>query len=442
MDKKGIRYLAQCYDLDSGEVTEEILLSDEAISKANTLKELGYLHAEQIDFLKKIQDFKIKQQMELYTPTNCPLCNLRIRKQGTFSSRFHGVLTDHKVPMQRVSCSCGWISQSSIDGLYGSSMHPDLLEKQAKQGGEESYEKSSKSLDADSAMKRSINSHSQIFKSVKCVAEQLETIKLSDNYGKPAETAKDLIVNIDGGHIKARGDKRSFEAMLATVHRPENLQYVDKNHNAITSKTIVASAKDDDQVTMKTLLKSACRAQGMTKQSSVTCLADGADNCWSIAHSISNDCLEITFVLDWHHIAMKFKNIAIPEEQKALYDKVKWHLWHGKSESGLIRLEQLKCLIKDESIVRKLDKLSTYINNNKEGIINYGTRKRKGLPYTSNLAESTVNTLINDRQKGKQKMLWGRDGAHNVLQIRTSIASKSWTTDWEKVEKILYKEVA
>ena len=41
--------------------------------------------------------------------------------------------------------------------------------------------------------------------------------------------------------------------------------------------------------------------------------------------------------------------------------------------------------------------------------------------YTSNLAESTVNTLINDRQKGKQKMLWGRDGAHNVLQIRASV---------------------
>ena len=42
MDKKGIRYLAQCYDLDSGEVTEEILLSDEAISKANTLKAQSY----------------------------------------------------------------------------------------------------------------------------------------------------------------------------------------------------------------------------------------------------------------------------------------------------------------------------------------------------------------------------------------------------------------
>ena len=148
--KTGMRFVAQHYDVATGKILDESILESTALSKASTLKELGYLHVEQIDFLKKIQDFKIKQQMELYTPTNCPLCNLRIRKQGTFSSRFHGVLTDHKVPMQRVSCSCGWISQSSIDGLYGSSMHPDLLEKQAKQGGEESYEKSSKSLDADS----------------------------------------------------------------------------------------------------------------------------------------------------------------------------------------------------------------------------------------------------------------------------------------------------
>ena len=283
---RGIRYLAQCFDLETGATLEEIILSDETVSKATSLKELGYLHAEQIDFLKKIQDFKIKQQMELHTPINCLRCDLRVRKQGVFNSKFHGVLTDHKVSMQRVSCSCGWISESSIEGLYGSSMHPDLLEKQAIQGSQDSYEKSSKSLDADSAMKRPINSHSQIFKSVKCVAEQLETIKSSNDYGNQAQNAQELIVNIDGGHIKARGEDRSFEAMIATAHRPENLQYVDKNHNLITSKTIVASAKNDGQETMKLLFKSACRAQGMTKKSNVVCLADGADNCWSIAHSI------------------------------------------------------------------------------------------------------------------------------------------------------------
>jgi len=65
-----------------------------------------------------------------------------------------------------------------------------------------------------------------------------------------------------------------------------------------------------------------------------------------------------------------------------------------------------------------------------------------GLVYTNNLAEGTVNTLINERQKGKQKMLWGREGAHNVLQIRASICSKSWDSDWRKVESNIYKIAA
>ena len=439
---KGIRFIAQSIDIATGEIIEESLLREELLSKAKTLKELGYLHSEQIDLLKKIQDFKIKQQMALHTPITCPNCSLKTTKQGVFDSKFHAVLTDHKVSVQRVRCACGWVSPTSIEGIYGSSMHPDLLEKQAKQGGKESYEQSSKSLDADSATQRPINSHSQIFRSVKSVAEQLETLKSSSDYGKQAQPADTLIINIDGGHIKARGDNRSFEAMVATVYRPENLEYVDKNHNAITSKAIVASAKDDGQSTMKSLFKSACRSQGMRSTTKATCLADGAENCWAIAHSIENDCQEITFVLDWFHISMKFKNIAIPDEHKDLYAKVKWHLWHGNTDTALIRLKQLSVLIEESSTITKLNKLAAYIKNNKEGIVNYGVRKRAGLVFTSNLAESTVNTLINERQKGKQKMLWSRDGAHNILQIRSSISSKTWSSDWGKIEHKLYKEAS
>lgn len=439
---KGIRFVAQSIDLATGEVIEESILREDLLSKARTLKELGYLHAEQIDLLKKIQDFKIKQQMASHTPITCPNCKLKTTKQGVFDSKFHAVLTDHRVRVQRVRCSCGWVSPTSIEGIYGSSMHPDLLEKQAKQGAKESYEQSSKSLDADSATHRPINSHSQIFRSVKNVAEQLETLKTSSDYGKSAKPADTLIINIDGGHIKAKGGNRSFEAMVATVYRSENLEYVDRNHNAIMSKAIVASAKDDGQNTIKSLFKSACRSQGMSSTTKAICLADGAENCWTIAHSIKNDCQEITFVLDWFHISMKFTNIAMPDEHNDLYGKVKWHLWHGKTDTALIRLNQLTALIEDRSTTTKLNKLATYINNNKEGIVNYRERKRAGLVFTSNLAESTVNTLINKRQKGKQKMLWSRDGAHNVLQIRSSILSKAWSSDWEKIEHNLYKEAA
>ena len=66
------------------------------------------------------------------------------------------------------------ISASSIEAFMVAQYTLDLLEKQALQGAKESYEKLSKSPNAESAAKLPINSHSQIYKSVKCVGEALE----------------------------------------------------------------------------------------------------------------------------------------------------------------------------------------------------------------------------------------------------------------------------
>ena len=40
----GIRFIAQCYDIATGETIEESILRDDKLLKADTLKELGYLH--------------------------------------------------------------------------------------------------------------------------------------------------------------------------------------------------------------------------------------------------------------------------------------------------------------------------------------------------------------------------------------------------------------
>ena len=90
-------------------------------------------------------------------------------------------------------CKCGWGSPCSIEGLYGSSLHPELLEKQAIQGSQESYERASKSLDANSAKKRSINSHSQIYKSVKLVSEPLEKVRTESASVEKKHSASSLI---------------------------------------------------------------------------------------------------------------------------------------------------------------------------------------------------------------------------------------------------------
>jgi len=86
--------------------------------------------------------------------------------------------------------------------------------------------------------------------------------------------------------------------------------------------------------------------------------------------------------------------------------------------------------------------LQTYIENNREHIIDYHSRRLSGHCYTSNLAESSVNSQINSRQKQNQKMQWTRDGAHNILQIRTSLYSKKWGTDWRVVQNSIYREAA
>ena len=142
---------------------------------------------------------------------------------------------------------------------------------------------------------------------------------------------------------------------------------------------------------------------------------------------------------------MKFQNISIPEIGKELLQSIKWNLWHNNCDKALERLKELmeiKIIAADNLLSLKLSRLSTYISNNKDGIVNYEERKNKGLVFTSNLAESTVNTLINERQKGKQKMLWGREGAHNILQIRAAVRSNSWEDSWTKVQSNIYKIAA
>ena len=49
----------------------------------------------------------------------------------------------------------------------------------------------------------------------------------------------------------------------------------------------------------------------------------------------------------------------------------------------------------------------------------------------SNLAESTVESLINQRCKGQQHMRWSRLGLDPLLQLRAAIGSNDWDKIWK-----------
>lgn len=445
---KSIRFIAEYYDSNTGKVIQSKILRDTMLKRPATLKELGYMHSEQIELLQSIQDFKIKHESVLINQiTHCPKCKDKLASTGVHQSNFHAALTDHKVNIQRKSCRCGWSSPRTVSGIYGCSSHPDLIEKQVIQGAENSYRQASRQLNAESKKERSINNDDRIRRNVELVSELIENHKLKRTRPLDQElAAEELTVVVDGGHLKSnKKGSRSFEAMIATVYRPENIRYVDKHHNEITQKTSVASAKSDNQKTIKKLLLNACRKEGVNARvTQLTCLTDGANNCWSITKSLKRCCKKLVNVLDWFHITKRFTviNNRVDDDFKVKLEKVKWFLWHGKAEEALQRLGEIKNDIDDRKVLLDLQDLYEYIFKNQTYLVNYQERQAEGLAFTSTLAESSVNSLINMRQKDNKKMQWSREGAHSILQIRTSRFSKAWTGDWEAVEKEMYKNAA
>jgi len=62
--------------------------------------------------------------------------------------------------------------------------------------------------------------------------------------------------------------------------------------------------------------------------------------------------------------------------------------------------------------------------------VNYHERQKANLVFTSQVAESHIDSIINARHKREQKMQWTREGAHHVLQIRASMVSQEWSEKW------------
>ncbi len=442
-----IQIIAQEVNTKTGEVIHRHAVYTKAAAFPKHIRDLGFNHEEQIEILKQSQESLLHaQQLRIDEhQSTCPHCGKRTTKQGKFTSDFHAVFTDHEVVIQRTRCQCGWRSKISIDGMYGSALHPDLVELQAKFGSETSFKKTEGLLTARCCGKRAINNHSRIQKTVQHVGELLLAVKKDKQWIHGAAndpgTSKELVLVIDGAHLHSKDKhRRSFEAMTATVYNPKNHIEKDKQHNEITNKTVVASAKSDRQKNIKRLAKNACLKQGMDKKTTLTVLTDGAKNCWSVVASLENECLEMITVLDWFHIGMKFKNRqhVVPNELKEDYEKAKWCLWHGDSNKSLLKLKEIKSKLIEGK--EKMGSLITYIKNNQSHLAHYKEREKAGLVFTSQLAESTVNNLVNERQKHDKRMQWSRDGADSILQIRSSKQSRDWKADWDVVQKGMYRE--
>jgi hypothetical protein len=435
-----LRIVVEKVSVSSQEVVQRDTLKVYDVKAPDSILELGLRHEEQISLLEKVQNSVLAAQSKLIdTGYNvCPKCGHKLIKKGYTQSQFHSIFTDHKVAIQKHKCrnpECDWQSSPTTTSVFGTSVHPDLAKLQCEQGARYSYREAESNLEKLTVHRRGVNNHNKI----KLLTTEVGAVLAEENLIPPAAKdcappAQQLIVQVDGGHIPTKEPaKRSFEALSAVVYRPENIRSIDQHHRQIESKSCALSALDDGLVSMKTYLYNAALKQGMAEDTVVTALADGAHNCWSVLLSLAPHCQEIICILDWFHIAKRFQNVrgAVEESFQETLERVKWSLWHGKSEEALSKLKLLTMNVTDTKKRKKLEDLYDYLKRNQEYLVNYQEREERKQTYTSQVAESHIESMINARHKRSGKMQWTREGAHNVLQVRGKIASHEWSNEWQ-----------
>ena len=434
------RVIVEKVSVTSQKVVKRDIVKIYDIKQPESILDLGLRHQEQISLLEKVQNALLAEQSTLidFGYDACPQCGQKIKKNGFMNSQFHAVLSDHKLRIQKHRCNnpeCNWQSTPTTTTVFGTDIHPDLAKLQCEQGALFSFREAQTNLEKLNTSRRSVNNHTRI----KSITNQVGAQLARDNLKVPpqkecASPAKELSVQVDGGHIpiKDKG-KRSFEALSAIVYRPESLETVDRHHRQITDKSCVVSALDDELETIKSFLLNAALKQGMTERTKVTGLADGAKNCWSVLSTLESHCQVLECILDWFHIGKKFQNVknTLGEAFEKSLESVKWTLWHGKAEEALTKLRLLQDNITDEEKNSKTQGLYDYLHNNLAYLVDYNERKKAGQAYTSQVAESHIDSLINARHKRKRKMQWTREGAHKVLQIRAQMVSEEWGKKWQ-----------
>src|SRR5258708_22600381 len=78
-----------------------------------------------------------------------------------------------------------------------------------------------------------------------------------------------------------------------------------------------------------------------------------------------------------------------------------------------------------KAVVDRTHKLAAgllqYLKNNAESLPDYGQRYRAGERISTSFVESAVNQIIDKRMSKSQQMRWSPQGAHRLLQVRTSV---------------------
>jgi hypothetical protein len=175
--------------------------------------------------------------------------------------------------------------------------------------------------------------------------------------------------------------------------------------------------------------------QGVRPTERVTAITDGA---FEFDTAAAGSALTGARILDWFHVAMKFRAAQMSAVMLSLrspaqwgviersLERAKWLVWHGKAHTALGRLRSILDAIdaipkqNASTLIWNVGRLLGYLESNERYLVQYAARHRAGLPISSATAESAVNQLVSRRMAKRQQMRWSEQGAHLLVQVRAA----------------------
>lgn len=409
------------------------------------------------EILKRLQKNMVIHQAESYTRTHraCPECQEERKVKGYHSIQFKTLFGTVVIPSLRLhQCQCSAESTKTFSLLHSwlpEHCSPELQYIETKWGSCMSF-KNASSLLADvlpiSATHNAVTVRRHLHKIAQHQEAELKDKPpcisgCANDWAKLPKPDKPITIGIDGGYVRSNTDRKSnFEIIIG------------KSFSKTQSSKRFGFVQTIEERPQRRLLH-VLRTQGMQENQQITFLSDGADNVRELQFIMHP---ESEHVLDWFHLTMRFTVLkqftqglmkSDPETGKEI-DKnltsAKWYLWHGNTENALDELEDCTChFIDDEwsdteklryknkkKMLKHIEELGTYVENNRHLIPNYGERWRYGESITSSFVESTVNEVLTKRMVKKQQMQWSHLGAHYLLQARTATLNGELSGHFER----------
>ena len=391
--------------------------------------------------LKTIQSEVVDQQTEHYISKNktCHQCHKRLRFKGGSEIVYRTLFGKlHLKNPRYYKCSClnktnQQKSLSLLSSLFPERISPELQYIQTKYASLVSYGVTTNVLEDILPIHLNASSvHRITHKTAKRLDSEIEEDQCfyikgcESDWHKLPSPESPITVGMDGGYIHARDGKNRkagwFEAIVGK-----------SLHDAKLSKRFGFVCKYDNK--QKSRLNAMLQKQNFQMNQGITFLSDGGDTVRDLQYDIS-PCSE--HLLDWFHITMRITvmrqmTIDLPgtskEELHKELESIKWNLWHGNTAKALDKIDNFAIEFYSDKPDKKskkyklwkwVDEFNTYIQSNKHLITNYAERHRYGEVISSSFVESTVNEVISRRMVKKQQMRWTKEGAHRMIQVRTS----------------------